>query len=125
MANHSTGKFRHAFSFKGPLFYLYYMPQIFEQFQNTYKNSKIIPLKLFKKYAKSFALNIQSCGNFEEWEGQNMHYIMSRAYLGSIAKIFQKYHIKFQMTDKFQNRRCLVKKFTMFGRDFYILYSVF
>ena len=71
MANHSSGKCRHALSFKGPLFYLNYMPQIFEQFQNTYKNSKIIPLKLFKKYAKSFSLNIQSCGNSEEWEGQN------------------------------------------------------
>ena len=37
MANNSTGKCRHTLSFKGPLFYLKYMPEIFEQFQKPMK----------------------------------------------------------------------------------------
>ena len=31
-----------------------------------------MPLKAFKKYANSFLINIQSSGNPEEWEAQNM-----------------------------------------------------
>ena len=71
MASHSTGKYRNALSFKGPLFYFNYMPQIFALFQNNFKKSNIMPVKLFKQYAKSFALDLQNSGSPEEWEGPN------------------------------------------------------
>ena len=94
MANYSTGKCRHALSFKGPLFYLKYMPEIFQKFQNTYENSKIMPLQQFKKYAKSFALDIQSCGTSEEWEGLNtpLYYVpgLPREHRKNIPDIIYK-----------------------------------
>ena len=94
MANNSTGKCRHTLSFKGPLFYLKYMPEIFEQFQKTYEKSKIVPLKQFKKYAKSFALDIQSCGRSEEWEGLNtpLYYVpgLPREHRKNIPEIIYK-----------------------------------
>ena len=88
------GKFRNNLSFKGPLFYLKYMPEIFEQFQKTYENSKIVPLKQFKKYATSFALDIQSCGRSEEWEGLNtpLYYVpgLPREHRKNIPEIIYK-----------------------------------
>ena len=94
MANHLTGRFRHAISFKGPLFYLNYMPKIMERFHNCHENSINMPLKIFKKYAKSFALNIQSCGSLEEWEGQNtpLYYVpgLPREHRKNIPKVIYK-----------------------------------
>ena len=94
MANHFTGKFRHVVSFKGPLFYLNYMPKILEQFQNCHKNSINMPLKIFKRYVKSFALAIQSCGSLEEWEGLNtpLYYVpgLPREHRKNIPKVLYK-----------------------------------
>ena len=68
LASHSTQKLRNALSFKGPLFYMKYLPKIMSQDsdRNVYMS-----VKSFKTKAKSFALKIQSEGRALEWEGQN------------------------------------------------------
>ena len=72
-SSHSSGKSRNALSFKGPLFYLRFFPEILELYKNNHNNNIFpMPLKAFKKYANSFLINIQSSGNPEEWEAQNM-----------------------------------------------------
>ena len=100
MANYLTGKFRHAISFKGPLFYLNYMPKIMERFHNYHENSINMPLKIFKKYAKSFALNIQSCGSLEEWEGQNtpLYYVpgLPREHRKNISSMCEQLYPRFE-----------------------------
>ena len=112
MANHFTGKFRHVVSFKGPLFYLNYMPKILEQFQKFHKNSINMPLKIFKRYVKSFALAIQSCGSLEEWEGRNtpLYYVpgLPREHRKNIPKVLYK---NFEWL-KFESKWCLVKNLT-------------
>ena len=67
--SHSTGKFRNVLSFKGPLFYLKYMPEIIETYYSDIENSHAG--NSFKNKTKSFMLGIQSSGNKEEWVGRN------------------------------------------------------
>ena len=69
LASHSTQKLRNALSFKGPLFYLKYMPEIMSQ--NTETKSNNTTLNTFKAQAKSFVFQIQTEGRMEEWEGKN------------------------------------------------------
>ena len=69
MASHTTEKLRDAISFKGPLFYSKYMPEILEK--NGLKYPCNVPVNLFKKHTKSFIFEIQICDRPNEWEGTN------------------------------------------------------
>ena len=69
LRSHSTGKFRNVLSFKGPLFYLKYMPEIIEKYCSDVENSHVG--NSFKNKTKSVMLGIQSSGDNEEWVGQN------------------------------------------------------
>ena len=75
VACQTTCKFRNALSFKGPLFYSKYKDAIYKHSidRNKNKNNATFTSFIsFKKYAKSFVFSLQTCGNYEEWEGSNM-----------------------------------------------------
>ena len=73
MTNHSIGILRNAISFKGPLFYLNYFPEILSQCEDENKqNSIYTSSNSFKNRAKAFVLNMQARGCPNEWEGNNM-----------------------------------------------------
>ena len=67
--NHSVGILHNVLSFKGPLFYLKYMPEILATYNNKFEERSVN--MSFKKRAKPFLYNIQRSGSTMEWEGQN------------------------------------------------------
>ena len=69
MARHTKDKSRNIISFKGPLFYSKYMPEILEK--NDIKYPCNAPVNLFKKHTKSFIFEAQTSDNPDEWEGRN------------------------------------------------------
>ena len=76
LTSHKTEVARNAVSFKGPLFFLKYLPCIESTYtQNT--KSYNTSVNTFKSYAKSFVFDLQSQGNEDEWEGINipLHYV--------------------------------------------------
>ena len=73
MAKYTTDKLRNAISFKGPLFYSKYMPEILDKIGITHPCN--VPVNIFKKHAKSFILECQSCDNIHEWGGQEHSFI--------------------------------------------------
>ena len=76
LTSHKTGVARNAVSFKGPLFFLKYLPCIESTYTQNIKSYKI-SVNTFKSYAKSFVFHLQSQGKEDEWEGQNipLHYV--------------------------------------------------
>ena len=89
MARHTTDKSRNNISFKGPLFYSKYMPEILEK--NNIKYPCNAPINFFKKHAKSFIFEVQNCGSQEEWEGRNTPLYnvpgLPRVYRENIPKV--------------------------------------
>ena len=69
MNTHNKGKLRNAISFKGPLFYVDYVPQFLEKI--TLKHPCLAAHNIFKKHTKAFCLTVQSTGSPNEWEGAN------------------------------------------------------
>ena len=69
MAGHTTNKLRNTVSFKGPLFYSKYMPDILEKYSIKYPCNA--PVNLFKNHAKSFIFEVQISDSQDEWEGTN------------------------------------------------------
>ena len=79
LTSHKTGVARNAVSFKGPLFFLKYLPCIESTYTQNIKSYKI-SVNTFKSYAKAFVFDLQSQGKEDEWEpmgGTNipLHYI--------------------------------------------------
>ena len=73
---HKTDVSRNALSFKGPLFFLKYLPCIESNYTQNIKPHNI-SVNTFKNYAKSFVFDLQSQGKEDEWEGHNipLHYV--------------------------------------------------
>ena len=69
MARNTTDKSRKTISFKGPLFYSKYMPEILEK--NGIKYPCNAPVNLFKKHTKSFIFEVQTFDRPDKWEGTN------------------------------------------------------
>ena len=69
MNRYNTAKLRNSISFKGPLFYLNYVPLFLEK--TRVKHPCLVSHNAFKKHIKSLVLSIQSSGNPIEWEGTN------------------------------------------------------
>ena len=68
LANHPTQKMRNALYFKGPLFYLKYMPEIL---LNCDEVNNFKTFKSFKARVKSFVFDTQTEGGPNDWEGLN------------------------------------------------------
>ena len=69
MDSHHKGKLRNSISFKGPLFYLNYVPQFLEK--TNLMHRCLATKDAFKKRTKSFLLTTQSIGSLIDWEGTN------------------------------------------------------
>ena len=88
VASYSTQKLRNALSFKGPLFYMKYFPEIMSQGSDI---NVYMSINSFNIQAKSFVLNIQTEGRPMVWEGQNtpLYYVpgLPRSSRENIPKI--------------------------------------
>ena len=90
MAKYTTDKLRNAISFKGPLFYSKYMPEILDKIGITHPCN--VPVNIFKKHAKSFILECQSCDTIHEWGEGTLLYTTYRAYHGLAEITYRKFH---------------------------------
>ena len=72
--NYPAGKHRNMISFKGPLFYKKYIADLENEHINNGSANKRpdISINSFKSHIKAHLLKIQSGGQPDEWEGQNM-----------------------------------------------------
>ena len=72
--SYPIGKYRNVISFKGPLFYKKYITDLENEHKNNGGKSirPDISINCFKTHTKTHMLKIQSEGQADDWEGQNM-----------------------------------------------------